>query len=148
MPISSICSCEKLHRMQFSESKKSHTKKRIFLRIFIFSSPLFFYILIKKGDWVGNAKKTRHGSLRPSRHLSITGESQPVTAAASASLRVSTPFDIMYYRIATFQAVNEKFSLYSPLSAFLTRSKAASASSRVRKKLPNSRRSLSFWLLS
>lgn len=35
-----------------------------------------------------------------------------MTAAASASLRVSTPFDIMYYRMATFQAVNEKFSVF------------------------------------
>ena len=30
------------------------------------------------------------------------GSATPVTAAASASLRVSTPFDIMYYRKTTF----------------------------------------------
>ena len=34
-----------------------------------------------------------------------------MTAAASASLRVSTPFDIMYYRMATFQII---FCIFFP----------------------------------
>lgn len=43
----------------------------------------------KKGDWVGNAKKTRPGNTRPSRHLSIT---QRIATSYGGGLRFSQGF--------------------------------------------------------